>query len=97
MMAAGGDGVVSVVSNVAPALVTEMVTLALNGDFEKAREIHYRLTPFFKAAFIDGNPTSIKYAMNVKGLPAGGLRLPLVEVNDNAKKIIENALKECDL
>ena len=97
MMAAGGDGVVSVVSNVAPALVTEMVTLALEGDFEKAREIHYRLTPFFKAAFIDGNPTSIKYAMNVKGLPAGGLRLPLVEVNDNAKKIIENALKECDL
>ena len=97
MMAAGGDGVVSVVSNVAPELVTEMVTLALNGDFEKAREIHYRLTPFFKAAFIDGNPTSIKYAMNVKGLPAGGLRLPLVEVNDNAKKIIENALKECDL
>ena len=75
----------------------QQVGWPLNGDFEKAREIHYRLTPFFKAAFIDGNPTSIKSAMNVKGLPAGGLRLPLVEVNDNAKKIIENALKECDL
>ena len=53
--------------------------------------------PFFKAAFVDGNPSSIKYAMNVKGMPAGALRLPLVEVNDDAKKVIEKALKECNL
>ncbi|MCR4789904.1 MAG: 4-hydroxy-tetrahydrodipicolinate synthase, partial [Treponemataceae bacterium] len=97
ILAAGGDGVISVVSNVAPSIVTEMVTKALNGDIAGAREIHYRLLPFFKAAFVDGNPTSIKYAMKVKGLPSGGMRLPLVEVNDNAKKIIENALKECGL
>lgn len=97
LIAAGGDGIISVVSNLAPELITEMTTSAINGDFKKAQDIHYRLTPFFKAAFIDGNPTSIKYAMNIKGLPAGGLRLPLVEVNDNAKKIIESALKECNL
>ena len=93
LIAAGGDGVISVVSNIAPALVTELVTKALEGKFDEARDIHYRLLPFFKAAFVDGNPTSIKYAMNYKGLPAGGLRLPLVE----AKKIIEKALKECNL
>ena len=97
LIAAGGDGVVSVVSNLAPALITELVNTALAGDIAAARELHYRLMPFFKAAFVDGNPTSIKYAMNVKGLPAGGVRLPLVEVTDKAKKIIEDALKECDL
>ncbi len=97
MVAAGGDGVISVVSNLAPALVTEMTMAAINGDFEKARDIHYRLLPFFKAAFCDGNPSSIKYAMNLKGLPAGSLRLPLVEVNDDAKKTIQSAMEECGL
>lgn len=97
LMAAGGDGVISVVSNLAPSLVTQMVAESLKGDFEAARNIHYRLLPFFKAAFADGNPTSIKYAMNCRGLPAGAVRLPLVEVTDAAKKTIEAALKECGL
>ncbi|MGP1587869.1 MAG: 4-hydroxy-tetrahydrodipicolinate synthase [Treponemataceae bacterium] len=97
LIAAGGDGVISVVSNLAPSIIAQMVSKALSGDIEGARKIHYRLLPFFKAAFVDGNPTSIKYAMNLKGLPAGGLRLPLVEVTDEAKKIIEKALKECNL
>ena len=97
LIACGGDGVVSVVSNAAPALVSEMVRAALAGDYEAARKIHYRLLPFFKAAFIDGNPTSIKYAMRVKGLPSGSVRLPLVDVHDEAKKIIEEALSACGL
>ena len=97
LLAVGGDGVISVVSNLAPALITEMVHKAQEGKWDEARALHYRLLPFFKAAFVDGNPTSIKYAMNVKGLPAGAVRLPLVEVNDNAKKVIEAALKECNL
>ncbi|MGI5091608.1 4-hydroxy-tetrahydrodipicolinate synthase [Treponema socranskii] len=97
LIACGGDGVVSVVSNAAPAPVTEMVKAALSGDYEAARKIHYRLLPFFKAAFVDGNPTSIKYAMRVKGLPSGSVRLPLVDVHDEAKKIIEEALSACGL
>ena len=97
LIACGGDGVVSVVSNAAPAPVTEMVKAALSGDYEAARKIHYRLLPFFKAAFVDGNPTSIKYAMRVKGLPSGSVRLPLVDVHDDAKKIIEEALLVCGL
>jgi 4-hydroxy-tetrahydrodipicolinate synthase len=97
LIALGGDGVVSVVSNLAPTIVTKMVHDALDGKIEEARAAHYRLLPFFKAAFVDGNPTSIKYAMNLKGLPAGAVRLPLVEVNDDAKKIIEAALKVCNL
>ena len=97
LIACGGDGVVSVVSNAAPALVSEMVKAALSGDYDAARRIHYRLLPFFKAAFVDGNPTSIKYAMRVKGLPSGSVRLPLVDVHDEAKKIIEEALSACGL
>ncbi|WP_406032778.1 4-hydroxy-tetrahydrodipicolinate synthase [Treponema saccharophilum] len=100
LIALGGDGVVSVVSNIAPSLIVDMVHSALDGNLAEARRIHYRLMPFFRAAFIDGNPTSIKYAMNFKGgagLVAGAVRLPLVEVHDEAKKIIESALKECGI
>ena len=97
LISVGGDGIISVVSNLAPKAVTELANTALKGDFAEARKMHYRLLPFFKAAFVDGNPTSIKYAMNVKGLPAGTVRLPLVEVTDSAKDVIKAALTECGL
>lgn len=97
LMAAGGDGIISVASNMIPKLMHELAQACLDSDFAKAREIHYRLAPFFKAEFCDGNPSSIKYAMNFKGMPAGTLRLPLVEVTDAAKKTIEAAIKECNL
>ena len=97
LIAAGGDGVFSVVSNYTPELVTQLTHAALNGDLKTAQALHYRLLPFFKAAFIDGNPTSIKYAMSVKGFCKSCVRLPLVEVKDAAKTVIEDALKECNL
>ncbi|MBQ0052609.1 MAG: 4-hydroxy-tetrahydrodipicolinate synthase [Treponema sp.] len=97
LVAVGGDGIVSVVSNLTPSLVSELTNKALEGDLEAARKIHYRLLPFFKAAFVDGNPTSIKYAMKFKGMDKGFVRLPLVEVTDEAKKVIEAALAECSL
>ncbi len=97
LVACGGDGVVSVVSNIAPALIKEFTSAALFDDFAAARQIYYRLLPLFKAAFIDGNPSSIKYAMSLKKIIKGGIRLPLTDVTDSAKKIIEDALKECGL
>ncbi|MCQ2611735.1 MAG: 4-hydroxy-tetrahydrodipicolinate synthase [Treponema sp.] len=97
LLSAGGDGVISVVSNLAPSRVAELVEAGLEGDFNKCRKMHYALAPMFKAAFVDGNPSSIKYAMNYKGLPAGTVRLPLVEVTGDAKKKIEAALDECGL
>lgn len=97
LISVGGDGVISVVSNLTPSLVSKMTNDALKGDFENAKKLHYRLLPFFKAAFVDGNPSSIKYAMNFKKMSAGPCRLPLVEVTDSAKKIIEKAIKDCDL
>ena len=97
LIAAGGDGIISVASNMIPGLMHELAQACLDGDFKKGREIHYRLAPFFKAEFCDGNPSSIKYAMNLKGLPAGALRLPLVEVTDAAKETIQKAIKDCNL
>ncbi|MDY4212003.1 MAG: 4-hydroxy-tetrahydrodipicolinate synthase [Treponema sp.] len=97
LMSAGGDGIISVVSNLCPRRIVDLVDAGLSGDFSKARELHYGLLPMFKAAFVDGNPTSIKYAMNFKGLPAGTVRLPLVEVTDSAKKTIESAISECKI
>jgi 4-hydroxy-tetrahydrodipicolinate synthase len=66
-----------VVSNIAPRQVTSLAKAALAGDLEKAKEIHYKLLPAFKAAFVETNPVPIKAAMNMFGLPAGTLRLPL--------------------
>ena len=97
LTALGGDGVISVVSNLAPAEMTEMTNAALNGDMERARALHYRLLPFMKAAFVETNPCPIKYALSCKGLPSGGLRLPLVPVLPESRKIIEDAMKESGL
>ena len=97
LIAAGGDGVISVVTNLVPALMTSLVHHSLDGNFEEARKIHYRLQPFFRAAFCDGNPASIKCAMNLKGLPAGSLRLPLVDARPEARETIKEALDICGL
>lgn len=97
LIASGGDGIISVASNLIPSLMHDLAHTALDGDFKTAREIHYRLAPFFKAEFCDGNPSSIKYAMNYKKMPSGPCRLPLVEVTDSAKAIIEKAIKDCNL
>ncbi|MCD1655259.1 4-hydroxy-tetrahydrodipicolinate synthase [Treponema zuelzerae] len=88
LAALGGDGVISVVSNIAPAEVTALATAAVNGDMEKARTLHYKLLPAFKAAFVETNPVPIKAVMNMKGLPAGSLRLPLAPLDPaNAPKL----------
>ena len=97
LIASGGDGNFSVVSNLTPDLVTQLAHAALDGDLKTAQALHYRLLPFFKAAFVDGNPTSIKCALGLKGIMKPCVRLPLVEVKDSAKAVIEAALKECNL
>ncbi len=81
LIALGGDGGISVVSNIAPREVTAMTLAALDGNFEKARKLHYRLLPAFKDAFIETNPVPIKAAMLMKGLPSGTLRLPLAPIS----------------
>ena len=92
LMASGGDGIISVVSNVAPRPVADLAAACLRGDFAAARLIHYKLLPFMRAAFIETNPCPIKYAAARLGLCANALRLPLVPVSKESEKIIDEAL-----
>ena len=86
LMALGGNGVISVISNLVPARVKALTKACLEGNFEEARRIHFELLPLVKAAFIETNPVPIKAAMNWAGLPAGPARLPLgcLEVKNEA-------------
>ncbi|GAB4469439.1 MAG: 4-hydroxy-tetrahydrodipicolinate synthase [Anaerolineales bacterium] len=94
MICLGAQGVISVISNLFPAMIVKMVDAALNGEIVKARELHFKLLPLFKAAFIETNPAPIKYAMNRSGHAAGPLRLPLVEIRPQSKKILDKVLDE---
>lgn len=82
MIAVGGDGVVSVIGNAYPALLSTMVSAALDGAFGKARELHYKLLPMMRAIFKEGNPTGVKAAMEIQGIINNVLRLPLIPATE---------------
>jgi 4-hydroxy-tetrahydrodipicolinate synthase len=89
----GGEGAISVVSNVVPKEMGELVREALKGDLRKAREIHYRLYSLSKILFIETNPAPVKAAMNMMGLAAGDPRLPLVPVSRESGERIRKVLE----
>jgi 4-hydroxy-tetrahydrodipicolinate synthase len=93
ILALGGDGLVSVISNVAPRLTAELVRLARAGRFEKARDIHHRLLPWMRAAFIESNPVPVKAALNMLGRMDNRLRLPLVPLADEKSPAVRGALE----
>ncbi len=83
LLALGADGVISVTANAFPKEFSEMVQLGLKGDVKKAREIHFRLMEFTMMLFADGSPAGIKAALEIRGIVANHLRLPLVKVDKN--------------
>jgi 4-hydroxy-tetrahydrodipicolinate synthase len=91
LMSLGGAGVISVASNLIPKEIREMVLFALKGDFHEARKLHYELMPIFRDAFIETNPTPIKFMMGKMGMKAGPVRLPLSPLlPENEQKIVKN-------
>ncbi len=88
-LAMGMNGVISVIGQAYPKEFSEMVRLGLNGDFESARKLHYKLYPIMKAIFYDGNPGGIKAVMSMMGLCKNVVRLPLAPV----KHEVYNTLK----
>ena len=80
MMALGATGVISVTGDIFPKPMGQLTQFCLDGNFEKAREVHYRLAPLFKALFIETNPIPIKKACDLLGLAGGPLRLPLTSM-----------------
>jgi 4-hydroxy-tetrahydrodipicolinate synthase len=97
LMAMGGDGVISVISNVVPAKVKAMVSACIRGDFDEARKIHFELLPFIKAAFVETNPIPIKQAAKWIGLPAGPVRLPLGRLSSASEAVLKKAMVDLGL
>ncbi|ADB58152.1 4-hydroxy-tetrahydrodipicolinate synthase [Archaeoglobus profundus] len=93
----GGRGVISVAANVAPHLMKEMYLAFKEGNLEKARELHYKLTPLFEVLFIDTNPIPVKKALELMGLPAGKPRLPLVELDAEKTEKLKAVLQSLNL
>jgi len=77
LMSVGGRGVISVIANIVPRETAEMTHAALGGDWKLARELHLRLFPLARAAFIETNPIPVKEAMGMMGLLEPEFRLPM--------------------
>ncbi|MEO8449405.1 MAG: 4-hydroxy-tetrahydrodipicolinate synthase [Gemmatimonadota bacterium] len=92
LAACGGDGLISVISNEVPRLVSRLVRLCLEGDFAAARPLHYRLLPLIDANFVETNPAPAKCALAMMGLIENVLRLPLVPVSESTRAMLNSAL-----
>ena len=97
MLSLGADGVISVASNCCPGLVSKMVNSAIAGDVPTARDIHETLLPLFSALFCESNPIPIQYVMGRMGYGNGIPRLPLTELSDKGKSILEPVLEKLGL
>ena len=91
-IAAGMQGVISVLGNAYPKEFSQMVNYALDGDFKNAKHLHYKLLPLMKAIFMDGNPGGVKYALNKLGICQDEFRLPVVPVNKTTEKSLDEAM-----
>jgi 4-hydroxy-tetrahydrodipicolinate synthase len=92
VMADGGDGIISVTSNVAPSLVAQLAELCAAGDYSSARDIHHRLAEWTAAAFVESNPIPAKAALAMMGKMANVLRLPLVPLAERLEPTVRAAL-----
>jgi 4-hydroxy-tetrahydrodipicolinate synthase len=97
LIALGGEGLISVASNEAPALMSELNDLALAGNWDDARKLHYRLLPLMEANFIESSPGPVKAAMALMGLLEENLRLPLVPVQEKTRTRLKEVLDELGL
>ena len=92
LMSVGGRGVISVVANVEPKKMRDMVHAALKGDYKKARELHYQLLALAKVLFIETNPIPVKTALGLMRLIEGELRLPLCGMSAENLKTLKDVL-----
>jgi len=96
-VALGGDGIISVVSNLVPDQMKQLTDTALRGDMNLAREIHYHLSPLFKASGYESNPIPIKAAMEMCGFAAGPCRAPLGLLQPQYKSAMREVLEKLEL
>lgn len=94
MLAIGAKGVISVASHIVGSEIKEMIMSFEKGDIKRAEQIHLKLFDIFKALFVITNPIPVKAALNMAGIPVGGLRLPLVSADEKTTKTLEKVLKD---
>lgn len=94
IMSVGGKGVVSVLANILPREISEMVSSFINREFEKSVNLHMRLFPLCKAMFIETNPIPVKTAMKLMGRLNGEMRLPMCKMSDGNVKLLRKRLEE---
>jgi 4-hydroxy-tetrahydrodipicolinate synthase len=97
VMAHGGDGCISVTSNVAPRQCANMQQAALDGDFRGALKWQDLLSPLHAALFVDPNPAGPKYALSLLGKLANEVRLPMLPASEKAQVAVRAALKHAGL
>ena len=97
VLSIGGIGIISVVANIVPQDVANLVSAFAKGDFKKAEELHYKLLPLIKAVFLETNPIPIKTAMGLLGMCDPGLRLPMCEMSAENSEKLKKALKDYGL
>lgn len=93
----GGQGVISVFSNLAPDLMSQMCSKYLSGDHDGALAMQKQYLALMEAMFCDVNPIPVKAAMNLAGMQAGPCRLPLVELSDDKKATLSRLMSEAGL
>ena len=93
LLAIGGSGVVSVIANIVPRETADLVHAALEGDWKRARDLHYRLFPLARAAFLETNPIPIKEAMAMAGMLEPEFRLPMCRMSDANREKLRAILK----
>ncbi len=97
MISLGAKGVISVVANVDPERMSQMVRYALQGDYAKALELHYELYHLMKVLFIESNPVPTKESLNLMGRPAGPVRMPLGPLKEESKEKLKKVLQDLEL
>ena len=93
LLAIGGSGVVSVIANIVPRETADLVHAALEGDWKRARDLHFRLFPLARAAFLETNPIPIKEAMAMAAMLEPEFRLPMCRMSDANREKLRAILK----
>ncbi|RFC53215.1 4-hydroxy-tetrahydrodipicolinate synthase [Brumimicrobium aurantiacum] len=94
--AMGGNGVISVVANALPQQFSEMMKATLEGDLVNAQKIHFQLLDITNAFFAEGNPSGIKYCLELLEIGTDTVRLPLTTISTTLKEKIKSQLSEID-
>jgi len=97
VLSIGGIGIISVVANIVPRDVADLVAEFEKGNFKKAEELHYKLLPLIKAVFLETNPIPVKTAMGLMGLCEPGLRLPMCSMLPENLEKLKQALSDYGL